>query len=499
MLGVGVMGGVAYALVRNVINENKVFLQKSAVFKQIEEQLREQLQNKGVALNESQEAEKELRQKESNLRVVVGKLQEKSMLADQSKIEKQDQIDELQQKLAISQTEIEQLKCKEQERKAETEKALFALRKETEKVKEIKEVFEMLKKQMKDEFKVVSESVMKQRQASLEVENKKVLGALLNPLETKLEDFQKRINEVHDADTKRNSALEQELKKMQSLNSIMADEASHLTKALKGDSQQRGAWGEAQLERTLELSGLVKGEHYKSQESFKDENGKIKRTDYLIMLPRNKHMIIDSKVSLIDYEHAVAAQQTVKSDDEWKFAMQAHVKSVRRYIDELASKNYNNLAEIHSPEFVLMFMPIEPSFIEAIKFDKELFNYGFNKSVILVSHTTLIPILRTVANFWMLENSHQKARELGEKAGDIYDCVRRMAEHLKKMGESLKAVGGHYNKAVTSLSGRQGLHGKVERFNQLTSKVNQDIPEVNTHNFEFEISKLEGAGVDDRL
>ena len=196
----------------------------------------------------------------------------------------------------------------------------------------------------------------------------------------------------------------------------MSKEANNLTSALKGDSQQRGAWGEAQLRRTLEMSGLIEEAHYEVQSSFKDADGKQKQTDYLIKLPDGKHIIIDSKVALNAYDRAVGAE----SPEEYQLAMSDHVKAVRKHIDDLASKDYTNLVGMRSPSFVLMFMPIEPAYIEALKNNKDLFEYGYKKGIVLVSHTTLIPILRTVSNLWMIERSNAEAREISEKAGDIF-------------------------------------------------------------------------------
>ena len=167
-----------------------------------------------------------------------------------------------------------------------------------------------------------------------------------------------------------------------------------------------------------------------------------------------------------------------------------HVKSVKKHIDDLASKDYTNLVGVRSPSFVLMFMPIEPAYIDALKSNKGLFDYGYEKGIVLVSHTTLIPILRTVSNLWMMERSNEEAREISDKAGEIYNQVCTVAERLYKLGGTLNTVSTHYNNTVTALVGSQGLHGKVERFNQLSSKISKSMPALEPSHIDFETERL---------
>ncbi len=312
------------------------------------------------------------------------------------------------------------------------------------------------------------------------------IAAMLKPFREQIEGFQKRVNEVHDASLQGNSTLNAEIRKVLEIGLKMSKEANNLTSALKGDSQQRGAWGEAQLQRTLEMSGLVEDAHYEVQSSFKDMEGRQKQTDYLVKLPDGKHIIIDSKVSLNAYDRAIGAETPA----DYQLAMNEHVKAVRRHIDDLASKDYTNLIGIRSPNFVLMFMPIEPAYIDALKMSKDLFEYGYRKGIVLVSHTTLIPILRTVSNLWMIERSNAEAREISEKAGDIYNSVCLVAERLGKLGGTLNTASNHYNSAVTALAGQQGLYGRVDRFRQLSAKVNKNLPSLETNHIDFEVERL---------
>lgn len=309
---------------------------------------------------------------------------------------------------------------------------------------------------------------------------------MLKPFREQIEGFQKRINEVHDASLQGNATLNSEIRKVLDIGLQMSKDANNLASALKGDSQQRGAWGEAQLRRTLEMSGLMEDAHYEVQSSFKDAEGRQKQTDYLIKLPEGKHIIIDSKVSLNAYDRAIGAE----TQADYQLAMNDHVKAVRRHIDDLASKDYTNLIGIRSPSFVLMFMPIEPAYIDALKTNRDLFEYGYKKGIVLVSHTTLIPILRTVSNLWMIERSNAEAREISERAGDIYNSVYLIAERLQKLGGTLGTASKHYNSTVTALAGQQGLYGKVDRFRQLSIKVSKNLPKLETAHMDFETERL---------
>ncbi|WP_433784722.1 DNA recombination protein RmuC [Pseudomonas frederiksbergensis] len=342
------------------------------------------------------------------------------------------------------------------------------------------------KKSLTQEFENLANKIFEEKGKTFTHTSQASIDGLLKPFREQIEGFQKRINDVHDASLQGNTSLNAEIKKVLDIGLKMSNEANNLTSALKGDSQQRGAWGEAQLRRTLEMSGLVEEAHYEVQTAFKDAEGKSKQTDYLVKIPDGKHIIIDSKVSLVAYDRAVAAS----TPEEYQLVMVEHVKAVRRHIDDLASKDYTNLVGMRSPSFVLMFMPIEPAYIEAMKHNKDLFEYGYKKGIVLVSHTTLIPILRTVSNLWMIERSNAEAREISEKAGDIYNQVCIVAERLSKLGGTLNTVSNHYNDTVKALAGKQGLYGKVERFNKLSAKVSKTLPQLEPAHMDFEGERL---------
>ena len=354
-----------------------------------------------------------------------------------------------------------------------------------EQIKLLNETRENLKK----EFENLANKIFEDKSKSFTTTSQASLEVLLKPFREQITGFQTRINEVHSESIKGNTALEKEIQKVLEVGLEMNSQASNLTVALKGDKKAVGNWGEAQLERTLELAGLQAGEHYEAQAVYRDGEGKRKLPDFIIKLPDNKNLIIDSKVSLIDYDRAIGAT----TDEERVTALNAHAQAVRNHIDDLASKDYANLPGIGSPDFVLMFMPIEPAYIEAMKHNKGLFNYGYQKGVVMVSHTTLMPILRTVANLWMVEHSNQEAKEISSRAGDIYNQVCLVADRLHKLGNTLKAANNHYNDAVTGLAGKQGLHGKVERFQLLSTRANKEMAVLEPIHDDIENSRLESV------
>lgn len=334
-------------------------------------------------------------------------------------------------------------------------------------------------------FEHLANEVLEKKGANFSKVQQDAIEGLLKPFKEQIEGFQKRVNEVHSESIRGGSQLEAEIKKVLEIGLKMSAEANSLTSALKGDKKTTGNWGEAQLERTLELAGLVKTEHYSAQEKY-EADGQVFYPDYVINLPDDKHLVIDSKVSLVDYDRAISAE----SDAERHQAMNDHVKAVKNHIDGLSKKDYSSLIGIHSPSFVLMFMPIEPAYIEAMKHDKSLFNYGYAKHVILVSHTTLMPILRTVSNLWALEKNNESAREISQKAGEIYQGVLLVAERLQKVGKTLGTLTGQYNDTVTSLVGQKGLYAKVTHFQTLSTKASDALPKIEMQAKQIDHPKL---------
>ncbi|MFO7551583.1 MAG: DNA recombination protein RmuC [Haliea sp.] len=350
--------------------------------------------------------------------------------------------------------------------------------------------------QLKLEFENLANRIFEARGKQFNDSSRATLNDLLQPFREQITGFQQRIDQVHSESLKGHALLEGELRKVLDVGLQMSSQASNLASALKGDNKTTGNWGEAQLERTLELAGLVAGEHYETQAAFRDEEGRRRLPDVLIKLPDNRHLVIDSKVSLVDYERAVAAE----SEEQRLALLEAHVRAVRQHLDDLAGKAYANLPGLGSPDFVLMFMPVEPAWIEAMRHNRELFNYGYQRGVVLVSHTTLMPVLRTVANLWIVERSNREAREISRSAGDLYNQVCTVAERLQRLGNTLQAAANHYNSTVISLSGKQGLAGKVDRFQQLSTATSKNMPALEPLHLDIDTDRLafatEAAGED---
>ena len=290
---------------------------------------------------------------------------------------------------------------------------------------------------------------------------------------------------MHDQTQKGHTALDSEIKKILDIGLQMSDEANNLSKALKGDKKLAGNWGEFQLEKTLEMAGLIKGDHYQAQAHYKTEDGKNQYPDFVINLPDNKEMILDSKVSLVAYEQAIGAQ----TKEALKVHMDSHVRAIKNHINDLSKKDYDKLPGINSPSFVLMFLPIEPAYIEAMKYDTTLFSYGYQKNVILVSHTTLMPILRTVTNLWMMEKGNQEARLISERAADIFNSVCLISDRLNRVGQNISTLSHNFNDTVKAISGKQGLIGKVDKFKQLSTKANKSVSEIKS--VDLDISQIE--------
>ncbi|MGV6988213.1 DNA recombination protein RmuC [Testudinibacter sp. P80/BLE/0925] len=403
------------------------------------------------------------------------------------------QANSLQQQLQHSQSAVEQREQQLQQNRAqltgliqELTELKTSLSEKEKNFAEQQQNFAQTKQQLSSEFQNLANRILEEKSQAFRQSNQLSLDSLLKPFREQIEGFQKRINEVHSEAIKGNTALESEIKKVLEIGLSMSQEANNLTSALKGSKKTAGNWGEMQLERSLQLAGLISGDHYSAQESFQDSDGKRRQPDFIVKLPDDKHLIIDSKVSLLDYESAVSAEDEAQQQHH----LSEHVKAIRNHINELSNKDYSNLIGMRSPNFVLMFIPIEPAYIEAMKRDRTLFNDAYNKNVILVSHTTLMPILRTVSNLWRLERGNSEAREISERAGELYNQVSLLAERLQKLGGSLTAANNHYNNTVTALVGNQGLYGKVERFKTLSAKVTKTLPEVEVLQTNIETDRL---------
>ncbi|MBI9037446.1 MAG: DNA recombination protein RmuC [Bacteroidales bacterium] len=337
-----------------------------------------------------------------------------------------------------------------------------------------KSEIEELQKKFTTEFENIANKILKQNTLDFASSNQKNIGDLLNPLKEKIDVFEKKVQETYDKELRDNISLKEEVKKLFELNQKISQEANNLTKALKSDTKKQGNWGEIILERVLERSGLVKGEEYEVQSSVRNEQGDLIRPDVVVNLPESKHIVIDSKVSLIAYDSFVNSEDASAKE---KFLKQ-HVFSIKNHIKELSSKNYQNATLFDSPDFVLLFMPIESAFSLAIQQDVDLFNFAWEKKIVIVSPTTLLATLRTVSSIWKHEKQTKNALEIARQGGSLYDKFVNFLIDLEKIGNQLDTVQKTYNEAHKKISSGSGnLISKVERIKELGAKTSKSIPE----------------------
>ena len=337
-----------------------------------------------------------------------------------------------------------------------------------------KSEIEELQKKFTTEFENIANKILKQNTIDFASSNQKNIGDLLNPLKEKIDVFEKKVQETYDKELRDNISLKEEVKKLFDLNQKISQEANNLTKALKSDTKKQGNWGEIILERVLERSGLVKGQEYEVQSSVRNEQGDMIRPDVVVNLPESKHIVIDSKVSLIAYDSFVNSEDPIAKE---KFLKQ-HIFSIKNHIKELSDKNYQNAILFDSPDFVLLFMPIESAFSLAIQQDVDLFNFAWEKKIVIVSPSTLLATLRTVSSIWKHEKQTKNALEIARQSGSLYDKFVNFLSDLEKIGTQLDTVQKTYNEAHKKISSGSGnLITKAERIKDLGAKTSKSIPE----------------------
>lgn len=384
------------------------------------------------------------------------------------------QIANLKQNLQARETQLDQLR--QQLSDSETKFAQLQARTSANE-KHQQEQIQMLndnKEQLKKEFSHLANEIFEQKQQRFSEQSQQSMTALLEPFNQQIQQFRKRVDDIHTQDAEGRSQLLTQLGMLKDMNSQLNKQADDLTKALKGDKKVQGNWGELQIERILESSGLQKGREYEREENFKDDAGKNFRPDFTIHLPDGKHIIIDSKVSLNAYQTAVASED----DIERELAIKEHVAAVRHHIRSLSQKNYPKLEGMKAPDFVLMFMPIESAFVAAFEAEPNLFNEGFEQHIVVVTPTTLLATLRTVANIWVLERQNENAKELFKLAGKIFDKFVIFSEKMERLGNQLGTADKTYHEAMNSLSdGRGSMVSYVKRLKEVGAPSNKKIPE----------------------
>ena len=336
---------------------------------------------------------------------------------------------------------------------------------------------EELKKQqdqLRKDFELLANRIFEEKSEKFTIQNKENLKTILNPLQEKIKFFEEKVDKTHKESIDYHAALRQQIIGLEKLNSQMSKEAINLTKALKGDSKAQGDWGETQLEILLEKAGLRKGIHYSTQGGFRDEDGKLKKPDFIINLPGKKHLIVDSKVSLTAYESYYNAENENIKDESLK----KHISSIKKHIKDLGQKQYTELYGINTPDYVLMFIPIEPALLIALNENNKLYLEALDKDVVLVSTSTLLATLSTVSSIWKQEDQKENVLEIAKRAGAMYDKFEGFVQDLLKIGKSINTSKDSYDSAMNKLvDGKGNLIRSVEKLKDLGAKAKKSLPE----------------------
>ncbi|HQC05074.1 MAG TPA: DNA recombination protein RmuC [Paludibacteraceae bacterium] len=333
---------------------------------------------------------------------------------------------------------------------------------------------ENLQKRLTTEFENIANRIMKERAAEFSVSNEKQLGEVLNPLKDKITSFEKQVKEAYDKELRDKISLKEEVKKLTELNTRVSEEANNLAKALKGDVKKQGNWGEVILERLLETSGLKKGIEYEREVVVEGGEGETLRPDVIVYLPDNKHVIIDSKVSLVAYERLSNA----KNDEEYQQFLKAHIESIKSHVKQLSEKNYQLAMGLNTPDFVLLFLPIEASFAAAVQAEQNLFSYAWDRKIVIVSPTTLLVTLRTIASIWKQENQTRNAQEIARLSGALYDKLVGIMADFTKVKENIDRAGSSYDDAMKKMKeGSGNLFSTANKIKKLGAKTAKELPE----------------------
>jgi DNA recombination protein RmuC len=332
-----------------------------------------------------------------------------------------------------------------------------------------KQELDKIQEKFTKEFENLANKILDEKSSKFTEQNKLNITSILNPLKEKIEVFEKKVSESQKESIGMHSALKEQLNSLKDLNIQMSKEAINLTKALKGDSKTQGDWGETQLEILLEKANLAKDIHFTTQGGYRDEEGRLKKPDFIINLPDNRHLIVDSKVSLTNYE----AYFNEEDEKQKGVYLKKHIESIRKHIKELSDKKYESLYEINTPDYVLMFVPIEPAYLLALSNNNQLYLEALDKNVVLVSTSTLLATLSTVSSMWRQENQKKNVLEIANQAGRLYDQFVNLTDDLIKVGNQLKTVQGSYDISMKKLTGKGNLIKKVEKIKKLGAKTSK--------------------------
>jgi DNA recombination protein RmuC len=335
-------------------------------------------------------------------------------------------------------------------------------------------LLEQAKEALSNQFKAIASDILEDKSKRFTEQNQANLNSILDPLRTRLREFQEKVEQVHADGGKERFALAQQVKQLVALNQSLSEDARNLTSALKGSAKSQGTWGELILERILESAGLQRGREYVAQEVRAGDDGKKLQPDVVIFLPEERHLVVDSKVSLVAYERCASSDL----DDERAIALKQHLESIRNHVRSLSEKNYQSLYKLKSIDFVLMFVPIEPAFMLAIANDRDLFMEAWRRNVLLVSPSTLLFVVRTVAHLWRQEAQRRNVQEIAARGSELYDKLVGFVMELKKVGDGLKSAQNAYEQAEKKFcEGRGNVVRQAEMLRELGVKPTKRMPE----------------------
>lgn len=414
------------------------------------------------------------------------KYKNSNSLAKQAELLKQESINlssELRikdERLSVLNENLQEIKSKLSEKENQLihhQKILVAkdsdLKHLTERLTEQKAEVDELQQKFKTEFENLANKILEEKSGKFTEQNKKNLDEILNPLKDKIQQFERKVEETHKKDIEDRASIQERIKNLIETSNQISEDAKNLTKALKGDSKTQGNWGELILENILESSGLVKNREYFVQQSFKSEDGRRFQPDVIIKFPDNRNVIIDSKVSLTAYERFVAAENKDQQDK----ALNEHLISVKNHIKALSEKRYQDLADIKSLDFVMMFLPIEPAFLLAIQKDSELWNFAYSRGILLISPTNLIAVLKMISNFWEQDRQNKNVMEIARQSGALYDKFVGFVSDLQDIGNRIDASKKAYEGAMNKIStGRGNLITTVQKIKELGAKTKKELP-----------------------
>jgi len=376
---------------------------------------------------------------------------------------------EEQQRL-IDELQAERDRLADANRELESTRSFYLAEKE--KLTEQKLSYEQSQQKLNKDFELIANKILEEKSTKFIEQNRTNLDIILNPLKENIKAFEDKVEKVYKAESDERNILKGVISELQIQSKLIQEDANNLTKALKGDSKKQGNWGEIILEKVLERSGLVRDQEYRIQASHTSAEGGRYQPDVVIDLPDDKHLVVDAKVSLVAYERSVSAD----TDEEREGYLKQHLASIKNHIQELSSKNYQDLYKINSPDFVLLFIPIESSFSIAVQKDAELFNFAWDRRVVIVSPSTLLATLRTIASMWKQERQNRNVMEIARLSGSMYDKFVGFVADLENIGRYIKNGQDAYDKAINKLSvGAGNLTNTSEKIKKLGAKATKQI------------------------